>query len=95
MGMHIMPKVRKYDIIFGHRAVWVNDAIGCLGRFGVRGIDIHRTIQEQLDGLPQCLHCTHEMTDLADWDTFKVKMMEFHQVDLEGSPVPQWLQVNA
>jgi hypothetical protein len=45
---------KRFEILYGDRAVWVNDADGCLGRFGKNGIDVHQTISKQEDGASQC-----------------------------------------
>jgi hypothetical protein len=76
-----------------HRAVWVNGPQGeCLGRFGVYGIDVHRTFAEQVAGLGQCLDCTHARTGATDWRRFVTAMREFHGVDLSGMDVPEWVR---
>ena len=43
------------------QTVWVHSADGStVGRFSKRfGLDVHRTVTEQLQGASQCLHCTH------------------------------------
>ena len=55
-----------HEIIADGRTVWVNDARGCIARFGRGGIDVHRC-----DGSAnECLFCTHETPTAADWVTF-------------------------
>lgn len=83
--------VPSYEVLYGHRAVWVNNASGCLGRFGVFGIDVHRTIEEQSLGHAPCLYCTHARVTLDDWRRFKAAMLEFHHIDLSDQPAPVWL----
>jgi hypothetical protein len=53
--------------------VWVTAHDGsCVGRFSKRfGIDIHRTVTEQMQGAGQCLHCTHEPAGAAEWRVFR------------------------
>lgn len=82
----------NYEVVYGHRAVWVNNPSGCLGRFGVFGIDVHRDIESQVSGQPQCLYCTHERVTADDWRRFKAAMLEFHHVDLSDQPLPLWLE---
>ena len=42
-----------------------------VGRFSKRfGMDVHRTITEQMAGASQCLHCTHERPNQSDWLKF-------------------------
>ena len=54
------------------QTVWVHSMDGStVGRFSRRfGLDVHRTVTEQLQGAPQCLHCTHEVPSHADWVLF-------------------------
>lgn len=69
--------------------VWVNAPSGeCIGRFGRQGIDVHRTIADQI-GLGECLHCTHAPTTAADWDTFVEKMQEHHGVKIARQHRPK------
>lgn len=58
--------------------VWVNSPTGSIGRFGLRGIDVHT---EDTSG---CLYCTHQDTTPRDWEVFCYKMAEHH-----GVVVPQ------
>ena len=67
--------VDRYDISTDGRTVWVNGAMGLLGRFGVFGIDIHRPALEQLE-YGECLYCTQQWTTAEDWKTFQQKMEE-------------------
>lgn len=66
---------------------WVNTAVGCIGRFGRWGIDIHRhPIGQALGG--ECLLCTHELTTLVDWRRFVEGMKSFHGVHVDDSFMP-------
>lgn len=42
-------------IVTNGSTVWVNDPYGCLGRFGPRGIDVHRSVTEQMADKGECL----------------------------------------
>lgn len=79
------------QILVGARTVWVNDAYGCLGRFGLFGIDVHRTLAAQMEGQSECLDCTHGPATLTDWTRFKQAMLHFHGVDLSHLRPPVWL----
>jgi 2-hydroxy-3-keto-5-methylthiopentenyl-1-phosphate phosphatase len=69
------------DVSYDGTTVWVNDVHGCIGRFSKKfGLDVHRTVQEQADGAPQCLYCTHEAGNEVDWNIFVDKMLLFHNV---------------
>ncbi len=52
--------------------LWVTGDDGsCLGRFSKRwGMDVHRSVAEQMAGAAQCLHCTHAPADEATWKQF-------------------------
>jgi hypothetical protein len=69
--------------------VWVNGADGAsIGRFSKQfGMDVHRTSAEQLEGMGQCLACTHERAGAAEWDAFRSKMLEHHGVALKRNLV--------
>jgi hypothetical protein len=68
-----------HDITTDGRTVWVNGEGGLLGRFGPRGIDVHRPMGEQ-SANGECLYCTHSHTSAADWDTFVAKMAEHFSI---------------
>ena len=59
--------------------VWVHGLEGStVGRFSkVFGMDVHRTATQQMNGEPQCLHCTHEPGTKADWVKF-CELMQKH-----------------
>ncbi|MDA0152368.1 hypothetical protein OH460_08640 [Vibrio sp. Makdt] len=72
-----------FEIIGDGKTVWVNNINGdCIARFGVLGIDIHTSSEEQINGAPQCLFCTHERTDVNDWVVFKDKVKELFDIDV-------------
>jgi len=67
------------------KTLWVNGPGGLIGRFGVRGIDIH------LNGACSGGYCTHGLTDNQDWETFKRKMLEIHGVKITDEYKPDRL----
>lgn len=77
------------DIYSDGVSVWVNNADCCLGRFAMFGIDVHRAYNPQKSHDLECLHCTHERTTEADWETFKQKMLEHHKVVVSEDHKPQ------
>lgn len=80
----------EFQVDIGARAVWVNAGTGeCIGRFGVYGIDVHRTIADQYLG--ECLDCTHGRVTLADWTRFQRSMLAYHGVDISNVEVPSWI----
>lgn len=51
--------------------LWIHYQAETVGRFDTRsGIDIHHTIEEQCNGKPQCLKCTHEKPTREDFELF-------------------------
>lgn len=79
------------DISTDGITVWVNGATSLLGRFGQRGIDIHRPIEEQ-ESLGECLHCTHGNTTKEDWYIFRDKMFELHGIVVSEEYIPKRFQ---
>lgn len=80
--------MNEFEILVGDRAVWINDSFGCLGRFGVMGIDVHRKLDDQ--HLGQCLDCTHAKVNPQDWTRFQSSMMTHHGVDLSHVEMPDF-----
>jgi len=78
---------REYDIVSDGVTVWVNGAMGLLGRFGRNGIDIHRPLAAQAEH-GECLFCTNTPTTAVDWDVFVSKMQELHGVKVHGKYIP-------
>lgn len=67
------------------RTVWVHASDGStVGRFSaIFGMDVHRTVTEQLKGEGQCLHCTHERPTQSQWEEFCHLMMEHHGIAVD------------
>ena len=73
------PEVSSDGIV-----VWVNTAYANIGRFGLRGIDVHN---KDATG---CLHCTQTMKTTADdWEVFQAKMLEHHGVVVTDEHKPK------
>ncbi|KVD52828.1 hypothetical protein WI87_26235 [Burkholderia ubonensis] len=64
--------------------VWVTAYDGsCVGRFSKRfGIDVHRTVTEQLAGADQCLQCTHEPAGVNEWSVFREAIMKHYGIEV-------------
>lgn len=62
--------------------VWVHSADGSnVGRFSkIWGLDVHRTVTDQLAGASQCLHCRHTKPTQADWFEFCSLMQSHHGI---------------
>lgn len=91
MAKRHADKMPPYEIISSRTAVWVNDGSGCIGRFGKNGIDIHRTLLDQMNSGSECLACTHAPTTEADWQDFRRLMMHHYRIDVPDSARPGFL----
>lgn len=62
----------RVEVSEDRKTVWVHaDDGSTVGRFSkVFGMDVHRTMTEQLAGAPECLKCTHQKPGKAEWDYF-------------------------
>jgi hypothetical protein len=85
-----MEEHKSFEITSDGRTVWVNN-ISCIGRFGRGGIDIHKSLAQQVSGESECLYCTHGLPTDKDWTTFQEKMKELHGVDVSDDHRPLWL----
>lgn len=80
----------SHEINSDGRTVWINTDC-CLGRFSRRGIDIHKSLAQQVAGTGECLYCTHEEPTAKDWITFQEKMKELHGIEVGDEHRPVWL----
>jgi hypothetical protein len=80
----------RYEIATDGKTVWVNTANGCIGRFGLQGVDIHHEPLKQMErGSSECLFCTHGPVSRADWELFVAKMLELHKVTVPQRYMPR------
>lgn len=77
------------------RTVWVHRGGETIGRFGRFGIDVHSTLQEQMEGASQCKCCTHGPTSSTHWELFKAAMLQYHEVIVGNEYMPIRLQGSA
>lgn len=77
------------DVSANGDTVWVTAHDGsCVGRFSKRfGIDVHRTVTEQLAGADQCLHCTHERAGEKEWAIFRAAIAEHYGIEVPASAI--------
>ena len=76
----------KYEIQTSENknAVWIHASDGStVGRFGMMGVDLHNTVTDQLNGMPQCRLCTHGKVSEEDWSLFIEKSFEFFGVKVD------------
>ncbi|WP_081467266.1 hypothetical protein [Burkholderia ambifaria] len=79
-----MKQLYSIDVSSAGDTVWVTGSDGsCVARFSKRfGIDVHRTVAEQLAGADQCLHCTHESAGVGEWQMFREAVLRHHGIDV-------------
>lgn len=77
------------DVSSAGDTVWVTASDGsCVGRFSKRfGIDVHRTVTEQLAGAQQCLYCTHERAGEVEWQAFREAMLRHYRIDVPAETI--------
>lgn len=66
----------EYELQISHRrdAIWIHASDGStVGRFGRMGVDLHNTVSEQMQGLPQCRLCTHGRPALLSGSCFETR----------------------
>lgn len=80
-----------FEIYTDGTTVWVNGPGVCLGRFGPRGVDVHRNAEEQMAGEGQCLDCRVE----PDWSGFVSSMQIYHQIEVDAKYRPAWCKEGA
>ncbi len=82
-------KPYSIDVSSTGDTVWVTAHDGsCVGRFSKRfGIDVHRTVEEQLAGADQCLHCTHQPAGEGEWKVFRTKVLQHHGIDVPANAI--------
>lgn len=79
----------RHQIDSDGSAVWVTGHDGsCIARFGRMGIDIHRTVTEQQDGMGECLYCSHGPTTEGHWEDFKTQMLRLHGIAVDDGHRP-------
>jgi len=84
--------MQKSQITADGRTVWVNSFDGSLGRFSRFGVDVHTLITAQMNGAPQCLACTHERPNLADWRRFQTLMRQYYNVRVGDRHMPDFIR---
>lgn len=62
--------------------VWVNGSDGaCWARFSIKfGMDVHKSLANQMDGESECLACTHEPASEQTWHDFIALVAQHHGV---------------
>ncbi|MDG3444613.1 hypothetical protein [Nitrospirillum amazonense] len=80
------------EILSDGVSVWVNAPTGeCIARFGRGGVDVHRTVADQVAGMPECLACTHHRPDAAAWAMFVRETARHHGVVIADKHTPRWI----
>jgi hypothetical protein len=88
-------RIGEVEILHDGRTVWINDPEGNIGRFGPFGIDVHRTISEQIATGKECLACTHGPTHLKEWREFQTLMQLHYGVMVSDEHMPTKIKIEA
>ncbi len=85
-----MTHAEQVQVSADRSTVWVHAPCGStVGRFSMRfGMDVHTTVTDQLQGLSQCLHCTHTKPSRGDWLMFCKLMKKHHGIDVPPNTLP-------
>lgn len=68
--------------------LWVHAPDGStVARFSRFGIDLHNTVTDQMNGLPQCRLCTHSAPTVEDWLLFREKVREWWRCDINEDAI--------
>ena len=69
--------------------LWVHCSNGeTVGRYDTRfGMDIHHTIEEQMNGKPQCINCTHGKSNLKEFEEFCRISRELWGVEIDKKQI--------
>ena len=69
--------------------LWVHCSTGeTVGRYDTRfGMDIHTTIDAQMNGADQCLLCTHGKSNPEEFLSFCDKVKELWGVDIDKTQI--------
>jgi hypothetical protein len=85
--MKLIEETESYQILCASNGetLWVNGEDGSLiGRFSKAfGIDVHNLARDQIEGNVECFYCTHGRANETDWLTFRPKMAEHHQIEID------------
>ncbi len=72
---------RLFEIVTDGSTVWVNADDGMsVGRFGRRGVDVHRDVAGQLETGEQCLACIHGLPHAEGWEMFRSAIAEHYGI---------------
>lgn len=69
--------------------LWIHSSSGeTVGRYDVRfGMDIHNSLEEQMNGKAQCLHCTHGKSNWENFELFCEKANLLWGVNIDKSEI--------
>jgi len=87
--------INGHQVLWDSQRVWVNaDDGSSVGRFSHYGVDVHRTVTEQLEGKGQCLDCYRD-GGMAGWKRFCELMLEHFGVTIPEEAMPTYLKQEA
>jgi len=81
----------EYEVQYSENIekLWIHCSTGeTVARYDTRfGMDIHTTIQEQLDGKGQCLMCTHGKSNPKEFEQFCIKVKDLWGVIIDKNKI--------
>ena len=81
----------KYEVQYTAEKIklWIHSSEGeTVGRYDIRfGMDIHNSLEEQVNGKSQCLHCTHGKPNWNDFELFCEKAKILWRVNIDKSQI--------
>ena len=85
-----------YQIQSDGKTVWVNSPWdgSCIGRFSSKGIDIHHTVEKQIEMGVQCINCTHEKPTFHGWLDFVAELSARYDIEdhILQKHRPNWVE---
>lgn len=86
--MKQFPVAAEVQVSADGGTVWVHTEGSTVGRFSKRfGLDVHATVDQQMAGESQCLHCTHTPPTHSDWLIFCGLMADHYGIDVDTALV--------
>ena len=90
---YTIDKKTGHEIAWDGRTVWVNSCKdgSAIGRFSARGgVDVHQTLQNQVDTGTECLDCC-PLGGEEGWHRFCASMLKYHDVVIPEEARPRFI----
>ena len=81
-----------HEVIWDGRNVWVNSGVdgSSIGRFGMGGVDVHRSVSEQIETGTECLDCIRA-NGLDGFRYFQASVLKHYGVSVPDEALPNRL----